>query len=41
MMIGLAELNDSSYSGTVWLGACVDNTQTEVSVTLLAPAATS
>ena len=41
MMIGLAELNDSGYSGTVWLGPCVDNTQTEVSVILLEPAATS
>ena len=41
MMIGLAELNDSGYSGTVKLGPCVDNTQTEVSVILLQPAATS
>lgn len=39
MMIGLAELNDSGYSGTVWLGPSADNTQTEVSVILLEPAA--
>jgi hypothetical protein len=38
MMIGLAELNDSGYSGTVWLGPSADNTQTEVSVILLEPA---
>ena len=41
MMIGLAELNDSRYSGTVWLGPSADNTQTEVSVILLEPTATS
>jgi len=41
MMIGLAELNDSGYSGTVWLGPSADNTQTEVSVILLEPTATS
>lgn len=35
MMIGLAELNDSGYAGTVWLGPSADNTQTEVSVILL------
>lgn len=38
MMIGLAELNDSGYAGTVWLGPSADNTQTEVSVILLEPA---
>ncbi len=41
MMIGLAEQNDSGYSGTVWLGPSADNTQTEVSVILIEPAATS
>jgi hypothetical protein len=35
MMIGLAEQNDSGYSGTVWLGPSTDNTQTEVSVILI------
>jgi hypothetical protein len=35
MMIGLAEMNDSGYSGTVWLGPSADNTQTEVSVILV------
>ena len=38
MMIGLAELNDSGYSGTVWLGPSADDTQTEISVILLEPA---
>lgn len=41
MMIGLAEQNDSGYAGTVWLGPSADNTQTEVSVILIEPAATS
>jgi hypothetical protein len=41
MMIGLAELNDSGYAGTVWIGPSADNTQTEFSVILLEPAATS
>jgi hypothetical protein len=39
MMIGLAELNDSGYAGTVWLGPSADNTQTEISVILLEPEA--
>lgn len=39
MMIGLAELNDSGYTGTVWLGPSADDTQTEISVILLEPAA--
>ncbi|MCA9880373.1 MAG: hypothetical protein KC442_21405 [Thermomicrobiales bacterium] len=39
MMIGLAELNDSGYAGTVWLGPSADDTQTEISVILLEPAA--
>ena len=39
MMIGLAELNGSGYSGTVWLGPSADDTQTEISVILLEPAA--
>jgi hypothetical protein len=39
MMIGLAEMNDSGYAGTVWLGPSADNTQTEISVILLEPAA--
>ncbi len=39
MMIGLAELNDSGYSGTVWLGPSADGTQTEVSIILLELAA--
>ena len=38
MMIGLAEQNDSGYSGTVWLGPSADGAQTEVSVILLEPA---
>ncbi len=38
MMIGLAEQNDSGYSGTVWLGPSADGTQTEVSVILVEPA---
>lgn len=38
MMIGLAELNDSGYSGTVWLGPSGDDTQTEISVILVEPA---
>jgi hypothetical protein len=38
MMIGLAELNDSGYSGTVWIGPSADGTQTEFSVILLEPA---
>lgn len=38
MMIGLAEQNDSGYSGTVWLGPSADNTQTEVSIILIEPA---
>ncbi len=38
MMIGLAELNDSGYAGTVWLGPSADGTQTEVSVILIEPA---
>lgn len=41
MMIGLGELNGSGYTGTVWLGPSADNTQTEVSIILLEPAATS
>jgi hypothetical protein len=41
MMIGLAEQNDSGYSGTVWIGPSADGTQTEFSVILLEPAATS
>lgn len=41
MMIGLAEQNDSGYSGTVWLGPSADGTQTEVSIILLEPAATN
>jgi hypothetical protein len=39
MMIGLAEQNDSGYSGTVWLGPSADGAQTEVSVILIEPAA--
>lgn len=38
MMIGVAELNGSGYSGTVWLGPSADDTQTEISVILLEPA---
>lgn len=41
MMIGLAEQNDSGYTGTVWLGPSADGAQTEVSVILIEPAATS
>jgi hypothetical protein len=41
MMIGLAEQNDSGYSGTVWLGPSADNTQTEISVIVIEPAATN
>ncbi|MDQ3692173.1 MAG: hypothetical protein M3464_00900 [Chloroflexota bacterium] len=41
MMIGLAELDDSGYSGTVWLGPSADNTQTEISIIMLEPAATN
>lgn len=41
MMIGLAEMNDSGYAGTVWLGPSEDGTQTEVSVILIEPAAKS
>ncbi len=41
MMIGLAELNDSGYSGTVWLGPSADHSQTGGSVVLLDPAATN
>jgi hypothetical protein len=41
MMIGLAELNDSGYAGTVWIGPSADGTQTEFSVILLEPAAMS
>jgi hypothetical protein len=41
MMIGLAELNDSGYAGTVWLGPSADGAQTEISVILLEPAAMS
>ena len=41
MMIGLAEQNDSGYSGTVWIGPSADGTQTEFSVILLEPAAMS
>lgn len=41
MMIGLAEQNDSGYSGTAWFGPSEDGAQTEVSVILLEPAATS
>jgi len=37
MMIGLAEQNDSGYSGTVWLGPSADGAQTEVSVILVEP----
>jgi len=37
MMIGLAELNDSGYTGTVWLGLSADGAQTEVSVILIEP----
>ena len=40
MMIGLAEQNDSGYSGTVWLGPSADGAQTEVSVILVERAAT-
>jgi hypothetical protein len=39
MMIGLAELNDSGYAGTVWLEPSADDTQTEISVILLEPTA--
>ena len=39
MMIGLAEMNDSGYTGTVWIGPSADGTQTELSVILLEPAA--
>jgi hypothetical protein len=39
MMIGLAELNDSGYTGTVWIGPSADGTQTEFSVILIEPAA--
>lgn len=38
MMIGLAELNDSGYAGTVWIGPSADGTQTEFSVILIEPA---
>lgn len=38
MMIGLGELNDSGYAGTVWLGPSADGAQTEISVILLEPA---
>lgn len=38
MMIGLAEQNDSGYTGTVWLGPSEDGAQTEVSVILIEPA---
>ena len=41
MMIGLAEQNDSGYSGTVWLGPSAENTQTEISVIVIEPAATN
>ena len=41
MMIGLAEQNDSGYSGTGWLGPSAENTQTEVSIILLEPTATN
>ncbi len=41
MMIGLAEMNGSGYSGTAWLGPSEDGAQTEVSLILLEPAATS
>lgn len=41
MMIGLAEQNNSGYAGTVWLGPSADGSQTEVSVILIEPAATS
>ena len=41
MMIGLAEQTDSGYTGTVWLGPSADGAQTEVSVILIEPAATS
>ena len=41
MMIGLSEQNDSGYSGTVWLGPSADGAQTEVSVILIEPAATT
>ncbi len=41
MMIGLAEMNDSGYAGTVWIGPSADGTQTEFSVILLEPAALS
>ncbi len=38
MMIGLAEMNDSGYTGTVWIGPSADGTQTEFSVILIEPA---
>jgi hypothetical protein len=41
MMIGLAEQNNSGYSGSVWLAPSTDNTQTEVSVIMIEPAATN
>ena len=41
MMIGLAEQNDSGYSGTAWLGPSADGKQTEISIILLEPAAAS
>ena len=41
MMIGLAELNDSGYSGTVWLGPSADHSQTGGSVVLLDPSSTN
>lgn len=41
MMIGLAEMNDSGYAGTVWLGPSADGAQTEVSVILIEPASIS
>lgn len=41
LMIGLAELHDSGYTGTAWLGPSADNTQTEISVILLEPVPSS
>ena len=38
MMIGLAEMNDSGYTGTVWIGPSADGAQTEFSVILIEPA---
>ncbi|MGH2616021.1 MAG: hypothetical protein ACRDJC_12330 [Thermomicrobiales bacterium] len=40
MMIGLAEQNDSGYSGAVWSGPSADGAQIEFSVIRLEPAAT-